>query len=255
MWWYKMNLNISNLYSWEQIKSGNDSSIVISNDGRKVKTSGSVGSGAQLWFKLPISYGGLYKVSFYAKRNRGEGYAWLVDSKNDKIMNSVKITSNHWERYEIFGGVSFSSKNGDNYFRLSIGVATANDGDIEVCDINAEEINSTFGQLRTIGAGIIKVNNGTAEIAINHGGLKSAVIENNYSLNIECVKLHSTLKTPMIFITEMSPSGTETLGVLRSRYYDKTAGVAMIQLVDMTTKAPKSLTTANLLFSVEIRSV
>lgn len=250
-----MNSNISNLYSWDQIKSGNNSSIVISNDGRKVRTSGPSGSGAQLWMRLPINYSGLYKLSFYAKRNRGDGYVWLVDSKNDKIMNSVKVSSDQWERYEITGGVQFTSKNGDHYFRLSIGIATADDGDIEVCDVCAEEINPTFGQLRTIGAGIIKVNNGVAEIAINHGGLKSVTIENSYSLNVECAKIHSSLKTPMIFITEMSPSGTETPGILRSRYYDKTAGVAMIQLVDAGTKSPKSLTTANLLFSFEVKSI
>lgn len=250
-----MNTNISNFYAWDKIKSGNDSSITIENDGRKSRMSGSAGSGAQLWIRLPVNYSGLYKISFYAKRNRGDGYVWLVDSKNDKVINAIKITSNHWERYEISGGNQITSKNGDDYTRISAGIATADDGDIEICDICTEEINSTFGQLRTIGAGIIKVNNGIAEIAINHGGLKSVEISDSYSLDILCSKLHTGLRTPMIFITEMSPSGIETPGILRSRYYNKTTGVAMIQLVDTTTKAPKSLTSANLLFSIDIRSM
>ncbi|MGQ5555171.1 hypothetical protein [Proteus mirabilis] len=251
-----MNTNISNLYAWEQIKSGTDSSITISDDGRKSRMSGSPGSGAQLWMRLPINNAGIFKISFYAKKNRGDGHVWLVNSKSDKVMNSVKVSSENWERYEISGGNQFLSKNGDNYTRISAGIATADDGDIEICDICVEEINPTFGQLRTIAAGIVLVGDGKAETTINHGGVVSTELSSDgYSIIIRCSKLHQSIKTPFILITEMSSGKSEKPGMLRSRYYDKSEGCAYIQLVNLTNKSPMLLTDTNLLFAFEVRSI
>lgn len=250
-----MNLNIANFNSWEQVKSGSGV-ISIYDEGRKARLSGGAGSGAQLWLRIPVNYNGIYKVSFYAKKNRGDGYVWIVDSKNDKVMNSIRIISGQWERYEISGGVQVTNKNGDGFTRISVGIAGADDGDIEICDICAEEINSTFGQLRTIAAGIVSVGGGKAITTINHGGVVStAISDDGYSIKIKCQKLHSGIKTPMIFITEMESGKTEKTGILRSRYYDKSEGVALIQLVGLDDKSPRLLTDTNLLFSFEVRSM
>lgn len=249
-----MNLNVANFNSWDQIKSGSGS-VSISNDGRKARCYGGVGSGAQLWMRFPISYGGFYKVSFYAKKNKGDGYAWIVDSKGDRNMNSVKIMTEQWERYEFTGGVQITNKNGDGFTRISVGVATADDGDIEICDISVQEFNSTFGQLRTIAAGIISLTNGSPSISHNHGGVTLVSLSSDgYTLEITCQKLHQSIKTPMIFITGMNSGRSEKTGEIRSQYYDKENGKALIQLIG-DDKKPKILTDTNLMFSFEVKCI
>lgn len=250
-----MNANISNLYAWDKITS-NDGVVSITNDGRKARFSGGIGSGAQLWMRLPINHVGIYKVSFYARKINGSGYLWIVDSNKDKHMNSVLIDSNFWVRYELSGGVQLTSDNGKNYIRISMGIATGDDGDIEISDICVTEINQTFGQLRTIAGGIISVLNGEPSIHINHGGIVSVSMSSDYyTLDIKCSKLHQSLKTPMILITEMESGVISKSGVIRARYYDKVLGTAKVQLVDVNDKKPKILSDANLMFNFEVRSI
>lgn len=245
-----MNLPLSNLNSWDTVKSGTGT-IVISNEGRSARLSGEVGSGAQFVKHLVASPFTLYKVSLSARSFRGTGNVWIADGGTP--VNYIEVTTGRWTRYEVTTNLKITSDPLSTTARLAIGIATNTDGDIEIADVVVEEINSSFGSLQTIAAGIVTVNGGVYSTSPTKYNVASVQAEDTYTLSVTCTKLHSSIPTPMIFVTMLDTSGSQTVGRIQPRYYDKVNGKALFRFLNNDNQ-PVSLAGVNCFFSFEVKS-
>ncbi|WP_260864058.1 hypothetical protein [Citrobacter sp. Marseille-Q6884] len=224
-------LPISNLNCWQKITSGTGS-VTIQNGGRSAKFDGVAGSGAQIQKNLVLSPNGVYKVSFFARATRGNGNVWVADGAS-VVVNSQRVLTDQWERYEVTGSSRVFSDSLSSYVRISIGIATAEDGAIEVSDVCVAEDVSSFGSLKCIAAGIIIVNNGAYSISQNFSNINSVQAENTNVLSVTCLLLNSSAATPMISISHLDgAAGSQTVGRIQPMYYDKASGKALFRFMD-----------------------
>ena len=247
-----MQLPISNLNAWSKVTSGSGT-VTISNGGRSAVFTGGVGSGAQVQKNLALSPTGIYKVSFFARRLSGIGNVWIADGAT--VQNQVQILEGTWERYELTGNVKFNSNSLSSYTRISIGIATADDGSIEVSDVCISEDLSAFGQMKTIASGIVNVESGVCSIGQNYCGISSVAIESTYVIAVTCIPLHASVQTPALFVTPLNPAGTPSLGRVQPTFYDKATGKAQFRFLNYTDNNPVGIASITTAFSFKAETV
>lgn len=242
-----MTLPISNFKEWQVVQTGTGS-VVISADGRKAMFDAGVGSGAQITRNITLSPGSRCVVKFTARAIRGDGNVWVHDK--DTQTNRQQVLSDSWESYEIAACAKVYSNQENSYFRINIGVATANDGAIEVADFHCHIEDGFFGSLNTIALGSILLNAGTPSVFSNIVGVSSAVIAvDGFNLEVSVPKISSSTKTPIVICNRIEGTGVETAGQWIPRFYDKAAGVIRFRFFENGSTSPKSISTVNGAFS------
>lgn len=244
------NLPVSNLNSWQKITSGTGT-ITVSNGGRSAIFNGVTGSGAQIQKNISLSPTGIYTLSFFARRIRGEGNAWITDGTTQ---NQMQVLSDSWERYEITGSAKILSSSLSSFIRINIGIATANDGSIEVSDVCMGEEMSSFGCLKTIAAGIINISGGVYTIGQNYGNITSVQLESPYILSVTCIPLNASVMTPSLHVTALDTQGTQTVGRIQPQFYDKATGKAMFRFLN-DANSPVGIATINASFSFKAETI
>lgn len=248
-----MSLPISNLKEWNQIKTGS-ATISISGDGRMASFDGIPGSGAQITKNLIISPGSLCVVSFSARAVRGEGNVWIHDK--DTQTNRQQVLSESWERYKITACPKVFSNIENSYFRINIGIASSNDGAIDVADVSVEILGGSVGPIHTLAAGSVTVNSGSPGVLSNIVGLYGVSISSDgYNLEVSVPKLSPSVKTPIVLCNRVEGSGSETPGQWVPRNYDKTAGLIRFRFFEPNSSSPKSISSINSAFTFSAQSV
>ena len=242
-----MSTPISNFKEWQVVQTGSGS-VTISSDGRKSSFDAGVGSGAQITRNLILTPGSRVIVRFTARTIRGEGNVWVHDK--DTQINRQQVLSSSWECYELTSCPKVFSNKENSYFRINIGVATANDGAIEVSDFSCAIEEGSLGALYTLAAGSILLNAGSPSVLSNMVGVYSAVIASDgFNLDVSVPKLSASVNTPVVLCNRIEGSGVETAGQWVPRFYDKTAGVIKFRFFENGSTSPKTLSTVNGAFS------
>lgn len=242
-----MSMPISNFKEWQVVQSGSGT-VSISSDGRKASFDAGVGSGAQVTRNLILTPGSRAVVRFMARATRGEGNVWVHDK--DTQINRQQVLSSSWECYEFASCPKVFSNRENSYFRINVGVATANDGAIEVADFVCNIENASMGALYAVAAGSILLNAGTPSVLSNVVGVSSATIAaDGFNLEVSVPKLANSVKTPVVLCSRIEGTGVETPGQWVPRFYDKSAGIIKFRFFANGANSPSSISSVNGAFS------
>lgn len=229
--------------NWRQITSGSGS---VGVSGSKVTCNSPVGSTARIAKYLKVFPGDLVKVSFFAKRNSGvdatSGGVAIDFPTEATLVNRVRIVSSEWTEHSLVYSVPLTAA-ATSYVTISVGVFTADAGEIEALLPKIEIESSVLGVPRIFAQGLITMAAGVASInqSFSHGGIKSLAYNAGTStltltLNPGIAIAGNIQAINPIFLATMTPdAGSGALSLApRVGNFTPSTGTLVVQFVDTT---------------------